>query len=143
MKKLNGRISFNLVKSHELICHFIRGYLVPPTPQLPHSSRAFEKGLPVKHPGFESPHSLSFGLYVIRQDLLFLKTDLERYTLQCTKYYSFISSKVCLLTSIEDKRQTLPEINMHARLFGTLEYEFNSIREFGSLVKIVCCPNLT
>ena len=35
---------------------------------------------------------------------------------------TFISGKVCLLTSIEDKRQTLPEINMHARLFGTLEY---------------------
>ena len=27
----------------------------------------------------------------------------------------FISSKVCLLTSIEDKRQTLPEIDVHAR----------------------------
>ena len=26
---------------------------------------------------------------------------------------TFISGKVCLLTSIEDKRQTLPEISMH------------------------------
>ena len=26
------------------------------------------------------------------------------------------------LTLIEPKRQTLPEINVHARLFGTLEY---------------------
>ena len=34
----------------------------------------------------------------------------------------FISGKVFLLTSTEDKRQTLPEINVHARLFGTLEY---------------------
>ena len=33
-----------------------------------------------------------------------------------------ISSKVCVLTFIEPKRQTLLEINMHARLFGTLEY---------------------
>ena len=33
--------------------------------------------------------------------------------------YTFISGKVCLLTSIENKRQTLPEIN---GLFGTLEY---------------------
>jgi hypothetical protein len=41
--------------------------------------------------------------------------------------YTFISCKVCPLTSIEPKRQTLPEINvhalcMHARLFGKLEY---------------------
>ena len=35
---------------------------------------------------------------------------------------TFISGKVCLLTLIEPKRQTLPEINVHARLFGTLEY---------------------
>ena len=34
----------------------------------------------------------------------------------------FISGKVCLLSSIDVKRQTLPEINVHARLFGTLEY---------------------
>jgi hypothetical protein len=31
---------------------------------------------------------------------------------------TFISGKVCILTSIEDKRQTLTEINVHARLFG-------------------------
>ena len=30
--------------------------------------------------------------------------------------------KVCLLTLIELKRQILPEINLHAHLFGTLEY---------------------
>ena len=35
---------------------------------------------------------------------------------------TFISGKVCLLTLLEDKRQTLPEINIHERLFGTLEY---------------------
>ena len=35
---------------------------------------------------------------------------------------TFISGKVCLLTLIEDKIQTLPEINVHARLIGTLEY---------------------
>ena len=35
---------------------------------------------------------------------------------------TFISGKVCLLTLIEPKRQTLPEINVHALLFGTLEY---------------------
>ena len=34
---------------------------------------------------------------------------------------SFISGKVCLLSSIDAKRQTLPEINVQARLFGTLE----------------------
>ena len=35
---------------------------------------------------------------------------------------TFISGKVCPLTSIEPKSQTLQEINVHARLFGTLEY---------------------
>ena len=35
---------------------------------------------------------------------------------------TFISGKVCLLTLIEPEWQTLPEINVHARLFGTLEY---------------------
>ena len=34
----------------------------------------------------------------------------------------FISGKVCLLSYIDVKRQTLPEINVHAHLFGTLEY---------------------
>ena len=34
MKKLNGRISFNLVKSRELISHFIRLHLVPLPPYL-------------------------------------------------------------------------------------------------------------
>ena len=34
MYKTNVRKSYNLVKSHELISHFIRGYLVP---QLPYS----------------------------------------------------------------------------------------------------------
>ena len=37
----------------------------------------------------------------------------------------FISGKSCLVTSIKDERQTLSEINMHACLFGTLEYEKN------------------
>ena len=35
--------------------------------------------------------------------------------------YTFISGKVCLLGSIKVRGQTLPEINVHARLFGTLE----------------------
>ena len=35
---------------------------------------------------------------------------------------TFISGKVCPLTWIEPKRQTLPKINMHARLFGASEY---------------------
>ena len=35
---------------------------------------------------------------------------------------TFISCKFCLLGSIKVRRQNLPEINMHARLFGTLEY---------------------
>ena len=35
--------------------------------------------------------------------------------------YTFISGKVCLLTLIEPKTQTLLEITVHARLFGTLE----------------------
>ena len=34
---------------------------------------------------------------------------------------TFISGKVCPLTLIEPKRQTLPGINVHACLFGTLE----------------------
>ena len=34
MQKTNGRKSSNLVKSQELICHFIRGYLVPLTSTL-------------------------------------------------------------------------------------------------------------
>ena len=33
MQITNGRKSYNLVKCHELICHFIRGYLVPLPPQ--------------------------------------------------------------------------------------------------------------
>ena len=32
----------------------------------------------------------------------------------------FFFGKVCLLGSIKVRRQTLPEINMHACLFGTL-----------------------
>ena len=34
---------------------------------------------------------------------------------------TFISNKVCLLSSIDVKRQTLLEINVHVCLFGTLE----------------------
>ena len=34
---------------------------------------------------------------------------------------TFISGKVCFLGSIKVRRQTLPEINVYARLFGTLE----------------------
>jgi hypothetical protein len=48
---------------------------------------------------------------------------------QCTysnvpnkRTYTFISSKVCLLSSIKVKRLTLSEINMYTRLFGILEY---------------------
>ena len=39
---------------------------------------------------------------------------------KCTS--TFISGKVCLLGSIEGRGLTLPEINVHAHLFGTLEY---------------------
>ena len=35
---------------------------------------------------------------------------------------AFISDKVCLLILIEAKRQTLPEINVYTRLFGSIEY---------------------
>ena len=35
---------------------------------------------------------------------------------------TFISGKVCLLGSIQLRGKTLPEINVHARLFGTSEY---------------------
>ena len=42
---------------------------------------------------------------------------------------TFISGKVCPLTLKEPKRQTLPEINVHARLFGTLEYSGGGQRE--------------
>ena len=35
---------------------------------------------------------------------------------------TFISGKVCLLSSIKVRRQSLSKINVHARLFGTLEY---------------------
>ena len=38
--------------------------------------------------------------------------------------------KVCPLTSIEPKRQTLPEINVHARLLGTLEYPFYVMKNY-------------
>jgi hypothetical protein len=34
---------------------------------------------------------------------------------------TFISGKVYLFVSIKVRRQSLPEINVHARLFGTLE----------------------
>ena len=45
-----------------------------------------------------------------------------------------------LLTLIEDKRQTLPEINVQVRLFGTLEYvtitgESNLNERNGQLIK--------
>ena len=36
--------------------------------------------------------------------------------------YTLISGKVCHLTLIEPKRQTLPEINVYTRLFGSIEY---------------------
>ena len=39
--------------------------------------------------------------------------------------YTFISGKVCLLGSIKVKRQTLPEKNVYARIFGTFEYIFS------------------
>ena len=60
---------------------------------------------------------------------LFLQSN-QNVTIVCHCVYSnvpnkractFISGKVCPLTLIEPKRQTLLEINMHARLFGTLE----------------------
>ena len=35
---------------------------------------------------------------------------------------TFISGKVRLLILIEAKRQTLPEINVYTRLFGSIEY---------------------
>ena len=35
---------------------------------------------------------------------------------------AFISGKVCLLTLIEPKRQTLPEISVYTCLFGSIEY---------------------
>ena len=35
---------------------------------------------------------------------------------------TFITGNVCLLGSIKVRRQTLPEINVRACLFGTLEY---------------------
>ena len=67
--------------------------------------------------------------------LSFLEMDLSRvrkkneYVLS-TKYsilpnkrvYTFISGQVCLVTLIEPKRQTWPEINMYTRLFGSIEY---------------------
>ena len=39
----------------------------------------------------------------------------------------FISGKVCLLAYIKVRGQTLPEINVHAHLFGTLEYLKSSL----------------
>ena len=42
---------------------------------------------------------------------------------------TFISGKVCILGSIKVRIQTLPEINVHARLFGTLEYSGGGQRE--------------
>ena len=38
------------------------------------------------------------------------------------RLWTFISIKVCTLGSIKVERQTLTEINVHTRLFGTLEY---------------------
>ena len=38
------------------------------------------------------------------------------------RVYTFISGQVCLLGSIKVKRQTLPEINVYTRLFGSIEY---------------------
>ena len=38
------------------------------------------------------------------------------------RVYTFISGKVCFLTLIEAKRQTLQEINVYTCLFGSIEY---------------------
>ena len=37
------------------------------------------------------------------------------------RVYTFISGQVCLLTLLEPKRQTWPEINVYTRLFGSIE----------------------
>ena len=42
------------------------------------------------------------------------------------RVYTFISSKVCLLTLIETKRQTSPEINIQGHLFRTLKYVYET-----------------
>ena len=47
---------------------------------------------------------------------------------------TFISGKVCLLSSIKVRRQSLSKINVHARLFGTLEY----VRSVALSTKFVC-----
>ena len=50
------------------------------------------------------------------------KYDLYMYSiLPNRRVYTFISGKVCLLTSIKIKRPTLPEINVHTCLFGCIE----------------------
>ena len=48
--------------------------------------------------------------------------------------YTFISGKVCLLGSIKVRRQTLPEINVHVRLFGILEH----VKSVALSTKFVC-----
>ena len=61
-------------------------------------------------------HSRTKGL--ISSDILVYRI----YVYACLLDLMSISGKVCLLTSIEDNIQTLPEVNMHARLIGTLQY---------------------
>ena len=58
---------------------------------------------------------IKFFLHILNVPIMYSNVPNKR---ACT----FISGKVCLLGSIKVKRQTLPEINMHAHLFGTLEY---------------------
>ena len=54
----------------------------------------------------------------------------NRYSILPNRHvYTFISGKVCPLASIKVKRQTLPEINIHVLLFGTLEYVPTYFRE--------------
>ena len=52
----------------------------------------------------------------LRQPCTYVKSNVPNKH-ACT----FISGNVCLLGSIEIRGQTLPEINVHERLFGTLE----------------------
>ena len=55
----------------------------------------------------------------------------------------FISGKVCLLSSIDVKRQTLPEINVHARQFGTLEYICLDFFDFSTKKNILFTQNIS
>ena len=77
------------------------------------------------------------GPYMKKYGKLFFTVVLRKYSrVQNNWPCMFISGNVCLLTLIEAKRQTLPKINVHGQLFGTLNWVVNKLNTNMTIV----CP---